>query len=302
VSRIGQPAGRWLALRWRGLGVAFVGIPLAAASLHASLEWIGRSFPGFFVMENGVVASVAGVDWPADKERLFHARVVAVDGEPVRGNSTIYDRTTSRPVGTSFAYTVYKGGGLVTIEQPSRRFTAGDWFQIYGILLFVGVLNLGTAIVVALLQPGTHPARIYVTTTFIGAAFALLSPFLHQAGYTLLTRAYLLAETLFGAAFIHMALLFPADRLAGRRRVLPCSRGLARPAPEGPRFLRTLRAHRAHLTYLLIAPTRRSSSRASAYRHADPSVRHGCIVLLAYRRSSLANACPHRQRDGRRAS
>ena len=299
MTRIGQPTWGWLAARWRGVAAAVFGIPLAAASLHASLAWVDTVFPGFFVMENGVVASVAGVGWPTDKGRLFHGRVVAVDGQPVRGNAAIYDRVRSRPAGTPFSYTVHKHGGVATIEQRSRRFTAGDWFQIYGIMLLVGGLNLGTAIVVAFLQPGTHPARVYVTTTFIGAAFALLPPFLHQAGYALLTRAYLLAETLFGAAFIHMGLVFPADRLRDRRRflaLLPWGLGIVLAFwklhdffADPPRLVAL------HLSYLLIALgfVVFVASSAIAYRHsADPSVRPRLRVVLfgVLAGSSLATA------------
>ncbi|MFN8543655.1 MAG: ATP-binding protein [Candidatus Binatia bacterium] len=218
VAQVVAVCRRWLGPRWLGVVALLVGLPLAIAAAARSIDWVGATFPGFLAMENAVVPTVAGVDWPPDKGRLFHAQVVAVDGEPIRSSVELYAKVARQPAGTSFRYTLRKQGEPFTVDLPSRRFSVNDWVQVYAILLAVGVLSLGSAVVVGFLRSDTRPGLVYAINGLVGGLFALLAVFLHHPGHPFATRAYFIAETLFPATFVHLALVFPVDRLGTGRR------------------------------------------------------------------------------------
>lgn len=214
-----------LAAHWRtGLG-AVVALPLLVLLVPRSTALIGRPFPGFLMMDDAVIASVGGTDWPPDRTRLFHAQVTSVDGEAVVSSRDVYERVAAAPTGTVFRYGLRDDGAAGTAELPSLRFSAGDWLAVYGVLLMIGACNFAPAIAVSWLQPRSRAARVYFWTTFTGGLFAILALVLHQPGYPLLSQGYFLAEAFFPATFVHLGLVFPVDRITtpARRRlaVLP---------------------------------------------------------------------------------
>jgi signal transduction histidine kinase len=216
------PAHAAIILHWRALLGLVVAVPLLVLATRQSLQWIGTTFPSFLLMENAVVASVGGREWPPAKAGLFHTEVVAIDGAPVAESAEVYERVAARPPGTSFRYALRRDGKVYEREILSRTFSWVPWVEVYAALLAIGVLNFGSAIAVVFLQPALRPARIYFWTTFIGGMFATLGVFLHQAGFPLQSRAYFLAEAFFPAAFIHLGMVFPVDRLQTvRRRLWP---------------------------------------------------------------------------------
>ena len=56
-----------LRLYGRPLAALTIAAPLTAFAILLSLTWVGVTFPGFFVMSNGVVPTVSGYAWPPDK-------------------------------------------------------------------------------------------------------------------------------------------------------------------------------------------------------------------------------------------
>jgi signal transduction histidine kinase len=289
VQDSAQPqAGRWLAQRWRAVAGLVVALTLGAVVVPRSLGWVGTTFPGFLLLDNDVVPSVSGFDWPSDKTRLFHAQVIAVDGERVQTSGDVYERVAARPVGTPFRYTFRKAATHFESTLPSRVFDWLDWLQVYGVLLVIGASNFGTAIAVAYLQPTTRPARVYFWTTFIGGLFATLALTLHHPGAPFLDFGYYLAEAFFPAAFVHLALVFPVDRLASTHRrpyaLVPYvfATGLAGAKLHGlgsdPPDLGAL-----HVNYLFIAGAFVCflASAVQAYvANADPLVRPRLRVVL----------------------
>jgi signal transduction histidine kinase len=195
----------------------------AAVALYAtasSLGWLGRPFPGFFLMENAVVPTVSGHGWPEDKAALFHSRVVAIDGQPVRSSAEVYALASARPPGTNVTYTFEKQGAEFTRTIPTRRFTSGDYLEVYGILLLIAWMNVVTGAAVAFMKPESRQARAYVRLTFVGCLFSATAVFLHQSGFPFLTKVYLAAESFFPASFIHLALVFPVERALNDARRL----------------------------------------------------------------------------------
>jgi signal transduction histidine kinase len=200
--------------------VLAVALPLTLfAALHGT-EWLGRSFPGFLVMNNAVVPTVAAYDWPRDKAALFHGRVVTVDGVPVHSGADVYAAVAGRAPGTMVVYEIEKHGETRVLAIPVRRFGASDLLQTYGILLLFGCATLAIGLTVGFLQPRTNPARVFLFHTAVAGLYPITAVFLHRPEFPDLGRLCLLAECFVAATFFHLALTFPVRRdfgIPGRR-------------------------------------------------------------------------------------
>src|SRR5881628_1232605 len=117
-------------------GVVAVGVAAAALLLVVvvnSARWIDTTFPGFFVMSNRVVPSIALGDWfDSDPSRFFQHQVVAVDGVPVGTAAAVYEHVRHRPPGTLVEYTFRspEGGSLVAAVS-ARRFSTADYLLLF---------------------------------------------------------------------------------------------------------------------------------------------------------------------------
>lgn len=202
-----------------------VALPIVWLSITRGLAWEGRTFPGFFAGPTAVIPSVSGVDWPRDKEALFHARVVSIDGQAVHSGGELYRIVADAPVGTKFRYRFLKGDTYFEKTLGSRRFELGDYFQTWGITSGFGICSILVGLIVAALQPGNHQARVFRLQASVGGLYALTGVFLHQGDPLLLARLCLALECLFPATFLHLAMVFPETRRFGQRthlvRALP---------------------------------------------------------------------------------
>jgi len=211
----------WLRRYWRPVLLLLVALPLLVYATDRSSRWIGRVFPGFFLMENAIVPTVSGYDWPPDRAATFHAQIVAVDGAQVLSRSDVYRRVATMTPGAAVEYELDRAGERSHITVPARRFTIGDYVQTFGILLFFAVTYLAAGLAVGVLQPDARQARVYLLQASVGGLFPILGALLYEPGQPLLTRAYFAAECLFPATFLHFATVFPVERrLTGARRAL----------------------------------------------------------------------------------
>ena len=189
---------------------------LAAVTTWSAAAWIGRPFPGFFLLRNRVVASVSLPGWPVDMAPdVFQATVVAVDDLPVRTAEEVYARVRARPAGTRFAYT-FDHGGATTLEWiESRLFTWRDGGLIFGAYLFDGLVFAAIGVGVWTLSPrrATPWALLGLClslSTYVLTAMDLYGP--HR-----FFRLHALAESFLPAALLHLALLFPIRRATALR-------------------------------------------------------------------------------------
>src|SRR5262249_9206061 len=91
-----------LAQPWGSLVCLVLSVPLLIATIGDTLSWPGRVFPGFFVMETGLVPTVAVTTWTGMRAGVpFHSRVVAVNGHAVDSSRAIYAAVEAEPPGTS---------------------------------------------------------------------------------------------------------------------------------------------------------------------------------------------------------
>lgn len=199
------------------LGSAAVGL-LAAVVTFNSLGWIGTTFPGFFVMANGVVPSISLADWEGAAE-LFQSQVVAIDGQPVSSARDVYEAVRSRPPGTRFAYTLQKSdGGMLSATVGSRVFSVGDFALIHGGLALNGLAFAAIGLFVLYLKPGSAATYGLLSATLASGVFAITAADLYGPHWFF--RLHVLAETFMAPAFVHLALVFPTDRLRRHQRSL----------------------------------------------------------------------------------
>lgn len=210
-----RSAARWTHA-WVPLLALAVALPLTLYAGWQSTAWLDRLFPGFLVMQNGVIPTIGTSNWPADSATLFHSEVVAVDGVPTRGGAAVLAAIASRSEGEPVRYTLRKHADTRDVVLPILRFTWSDYLQIYGILMLFGCANLLTGVVVGFLQPRTLQARVFVLHTTIAGLYAVSAVFLHQPQFDHLNRLCLAAESFVSATFLHLALTFPVPRRLGR--------------------------------------------------------------------------------------
>jgi len=189
---------------------------LAAITSWSALAWIGRPFPGFFLLRNRVVASVSLPGWPVDMAPdVFQATVVAVDDVPVTTAEDVYAHVRGRPVGTRIAYTFDHDGAPAMEWIESRVFTWRDAIFIFGAYLLNGLVFAAIGVGVWALSPqrATSWALLGVclgVSTYILTAMDLYGP--HR-----FFRLHALAECFLPAALLHLALLFPVRRATALR-------------------------------------------------------------------------------------
>lgn len=200
------------------VAIAAVTIAVAAVIAGNCVHWIGRTFPSFLVMENRVVASVTLGDWlTIDASRLFQHEIVAVDDVAVDSSRAVYEAVARRPAGAPIAYTLRApDGGLRTEVVESRRFSGWDFARLFGAYLFTGLAFVASGLVVFALKPESAAARGLLAAGLSVGFYALTGADLYGPHWFF--RLHVAAESMATAGLIHLALVFPTDRLRGTPR------------------------------------------------------------------------------------
>ena len=203
------------------VAIAAVLLTLLFAGLGAGLSagWIGTAFPGFFVMDNRVVASVSLPHWPvADQTDIYQAQVVAVNAHPVQTSDELYAAVRSLPVGTAVTYRLEKHGDMFQKTLASSLFTLQDYGLLFGAYLFVGLAFALSGIGVWFFTPAIPASRAFLVTGCTLGLFALTAADLYGPHWFF--RLHVLGEALLPAGLLHLALVFPVERLQHACRVV----------------------------------------------------------------------------------
>ncbi len=211
-----------LTARVRGVGLVLVAtLAVAAVTSLSALAWIHRTFPGFMLLENRVVASVSLPWWSVVRApEVFQATVVEVEGVHVTSAEQVYARVAARPPGTPLNYTFSRDGVTFGRVLESRSFTWSDGFLLFGAYLLNGLLfaAIGLGICVATAEAATRGALLALG--LCASAYALTAMDLY--GPYLFFRLHALAESLLPATVLHLALIFPVRRIRVRRALVVC--------------------------------------------------------------------------------
>jgi signal transduction histidine kinase len=200
-----------------GLGAILVAALLVTLVIN-SLHWIGKPFPGFFVMDNRVVPSIALPDWP-NPAAIFQTEVVAVGTTPVASSDEVYEQVALYPVNTPLLYTVREPQGSVRVAMfRSRTFTRSDYMFLFGSLLVTGTAFIAAGLLVFWLKPGSSPSLALLSCGLATGLFGITAVDLYDPHWFF--RLHIIGEAMLAPGFMHLALVFPRDRLRRYRRTL----------------------------------------------------------------------------------
>ena len=202
ADRKPRAGSAWAALL--GLGA----MALLAVVGQGSARLVGRSFPGFLVWDNGVLASFHREDWTGARAGLPGlGRVVEVEGRPFPGGSALLALAARAPEGSRVAYKVHAGTEERVVRVPVMRFSWLDFLSTFAIYLGASAVLFLVALVAILLRPDHDAARATaLAAANLGLVLSLSVDFL--CGYRF-TWLYPLAEALLPGTLLWFALSFP---------------------------------------------------------------------------------------------
>ena len=208
MRRLAQPS-------WHRQGAALLILVLFSITLTCtvtSLRWINKSFPGFVVIANRVIASASLPHWPvAHHGGIYQHVVLAVDDHPVNAAEELYRIVRQFPPGTPLTYTLEKDGRVSRVTLPSLIFTRKDYVLLFVAYLFNGVAIALIGISVWLLKPRSPASQALCLTGVVVGIFCVTGTDLYFPHWFF--RLHVSAEALFPAGLVHLALVFPVNRL-----------------------------------------------------------------------------------------
>jgi len=208
---IESPAGQRRA-RGYAVGGGVLAVALITVVSINSLQWVGTTFPGFFLMRNHVIPSIALPDWQASAAPLFQHEVLTVNGERFDSAVAAYDRVRAFPVGHEIQYAVRGPDGTTSnAVVASRRFSETDYASLFGAFLFTGSAFLLTGLLVFYLRPDSAGGQGLLSAGVIGGVFVITAVDLYGPHWFF--RLHVLAESMVPAGLMHLALVFPTNRL-----------------------------------------------------------------------------------------
>lgn len=199
------------------LVVGLSGLALATTTTITSLAWVGRTFPGFLLLEDRVVAAIALPHWSgAAVPELFLSQVVAVDGEPVASEPEVYDAASRAGSGSILEYELRDGDRTRRVALATTTFTRGDWFLLFGSYLLNGIVFLVSGLLAWSFRPTSPLARSFLLFSSTAAVYLFAGMDLY--GPATFVHLYLLANSFLPATALDLALLFPDDHRLARHR------------------------------------------------------------------------------------
>jgi len=181
-----------------------------------STRWIDTTFPGFFVLDNHVVASISLLHWPiASRPHLYQHEVVAVNGQPVTTTTALYAQIRELPADTPVTYTFAQHGQRTEVTLPTTHFTVKDWALLFG-TYFVNGIALALIGIVAWYWSPPSPASSALLSLGVSMGLFLITAADLYAPYWFF-RVHILTEAAFPAAAVHLALVFPLERIRWAR-------------------------------------------------------------------------------------
>lgn len=183
-----------------------------------STQWVNTTFPGFFVMDNRVVASISLPHWSiASHPRLYQQEIVAINGRPVETTASLYAEVRTLPAGASATYTLQQHGQRTEVSLPTARFTGKDWSLLFGVYIVNGITFALIGMLAWYWNPASATCHALLSLGLTVALFIVTAADLYAPHWFF--RLHILGEVFFPAAIIHLALVFPRERL-GRLRAL----------------------------------------------------------------------------------
>jgi class 3 adenylate cyclase len=196
------------ALFWGIIGLA---LAIGVVATLDRYQRQGRTFAGFWVMENLLVA-IGGPERgplePFDVVRVMNGQVLKSGGD-------IQTTIESQDPGTTFHYIVYRRGQLVEVDVRTRLFARRDLLRFVTQALLPGLFQLAVGAVVFLIRPGRSQSWLFLTFSLI--AYVVSITFADAHTTYRFSGLFLTAWAFWPATLLHLALTFPQRRRILRR-------------------------------------------------------------------------------------
>ena len=200
--------------------LAVIIVNLALACVIGSSRLINEPFPGFLVLENRVIASVSLPHWPiaAHETPPYQHVVTAVNGQPVATGEDVYNLVAQLPPDSPVTYQLEKNGQTTQLTFRSLLFQAEDYLFLQGIYICAGLTIALIGLGVWFLQPNAPASYALLMQCLAFGVYILTAADLYFPYWFF--RVHVMSEAVYPAGFIHLALIFPVDRL--RRHRMAC--------------------------------------------------------------------------------
>jgi len=177
--------------------------------------WVGRVFPGFFVVDPlGMVMSFLPASWTGAQAGLHHNdQVIRFDGIEFRGSQHFYEYAAERPEGAPIGYLLQSPSGrLERVKVPTMRLEWPDFVKLFVLADLLGGSLLLFGLIVYGLKP-EHPA----SAAFLSLGVTGNALFASQVGALVSSSTWLqllmvASLPLFAASLAHLDLVFPVVR------------------------------------------------------------------------------------------
>ncbi len=193
---------------------------LTALIAFGARTWIDRPFAGFFLRADRTVAAVGRATWSdVATADLYDRTLLAVDGVHVGDSGALERRVAAKPLGSPITYTLTDGTTVATVTLRSRRFSAADYWAIFGAYASTGLCYLLLAILAAWALPSARVGHALLLVGGVGGLFMLTSADLYPPASSL--RLHVLAAALLPATLLQFALAVGDTRGRFAARALP---------------------------------------------------------------------------------
>ncbi len=225
-ARVGTLLHTPMAVRAIALAILVFGLAVAVRTTTTSIDWIGRVFPGFVLLDNRVIASVGLAHWTGTAvPELYQNEVVAIDDRPIGSTPEAYALVAAKTPGQLVHYKLRQHGEERVVTVATQRFEVRDWILLHGVFLLNGLVFLVAGLTPFVLRPDSGAAR-----GFLGGGLAIgffLFTAMDLYGPATFFRLHVLAESMLPPAMLHFALLFPERHRFAHLRGLAWVLGLA---------------------------------------------------------------------------
>jgi hypothetical protein len=243
--------------RWWVVAVLLAVLAVFVPCTINGARWIGRPFPGFLVLANGIVVSMGRSDWAGlGRRRTQWTRLLSVDGETVGSGRELHRVLQRADLARPLAYTFRQGTEVFRLALQARPFGIGDFLGVFAPMLGIGLLVILTGAFVVMRRPEAPETRaLFVVCLSLGLA-AITGP--DQYFPCWFVPLFFLSAAAVAPAFVQLALVYPQrSRLLRRARLLYAglylpffglAAGIVAAMPEPALFLPLL-----YLLYFLVA-------------------------------------------------
>jgi len=192
------------------LTILFVFAILISIHCFILFSRYGSVYPGFFVYSNAMVSITQRDSWEGVKVGLRPMDIVIeVNKHKISSGIELLDLVNNFPPGTEFEYTVIQGFNKRTFNIRSDNLTIRDKIFTFYLPYFIGLLFLLMGGVVFFIRIKERANRVFLI-------FSALIGIFYTTGFDVNTtytysRIWLLYP-FFGAASLHLFLIFPEER------------------------------------------------------------------------------------------